>query len=76
MRGYLKVECANNEVQCKARIEEAGILDRYQILSVVCDALEIDDVLLYAFVTMGRGIVKKGAEQTMIDLSKLGGVEE
>lgn len=76
MKGYLKVECAGNEVQCRTRIEEAGILDRYHILSVVCDALEIDDVLLHAFVTLGRGIVKKGSEQTAIDFTKLGGDDE
>ena len=73
MKGYLKVECVENGVSCRTRIEEASILDRYHILSVVCDALEIDDVLLGAFVTLGRNIIKKGAEQTTVDLTKLGG---
>ena len=73
MKGYLKVECADNEVQCRTRIEEAGILDRYHILSLVCDALEIDDVLLHAFVLTGRNIIKKETEQIKFDMTKLGG---
>ena len=60
MKGYMKIECIDNGLSCTSHIEQAGILDRYHILSLVCDALEIDDVLLHAFVLMGRNIIKKG----------------
>ena len=73
MKGYLKLECIDNGLSCTTHIEEAGILGRYHILSVVCDALEIDDVLLHAFVLMGRNIIKKETEQIKFDMSKLGG---